>query len=291
MMENKNNIQLSEAAFGDLKGIVQDEFDEKMEDSAIEKMGIEVLAFFALLAKGEGRPLPAQTPDHSRSEKTIASPVNSMIHSVSMGKETLNERQVQALRHLRNAIVHEGYSPSVRDLAAALGYKSPRTAFLVLQSLIEGGWIDRKADGGLLIKKEVPDRKDHARTVQVPLVGSVACGGPLFAEEQIEAYIPVSTSLAKPGGKYFFLRATGDSMNKAGIDDGDLVLVRQQANAENGQKVVALIDDKATVKEFHHHGDTVALMPKSTNKKHQPIILTEDFLIQGVVVATIPQPK
>ena len=83
------------------------------------------------------------------------------------------------------------------------------------------------------------------------------------------------------------LRAFGDSMNKAGINDGDLVLVRQQQTAENGDKVVALIDDEATIKEFHHEGDMIILKPQSTNSKHRPIILTWDFKIQGVVEKVI----
>ncbi len=78
-------------------------------------------------------------------------------------------------------------------------------------------------------------------------------------------------------------------MNGAGIDDGDLILVRQQQVADNGQKVVALIDDEATVKEFYFKGDVITLLPRSTNPKHQPIILTTDFQIQGIVVATIPK--
>lgn len=77
-------------------------------------------------------------------------------------------------------------------------------------------------------------------------------------------------------------------MNKAGINDGDLVLVKQQSSAENGQQVVALIDDEATIKEFQKKGHVVILKPHSTNSKHQPFILTDDFQIQGVVVATLP---
>jgi len=77
-------------------------------------------------------------------------------------------------------------------------------------------------------------------------------------------------------------------MNEAGIDDGDLILVKQQPIADNGQKVVALIDDEATVKEFQNKGDVVALLPRSSNKKHKPIILDRDFQIQGVVLTTIP---
>jgi repressor LexA len=205
-----------------------------------------------------------------------------------MQKEQPNEREFQALRFLRNAIVHEGYSPSVRDLARALGYKSPRTAFLVLNSLIEQGWLKRKGDGELQLKKDLTTAEDHARTIEIPLVGSVACGVPILVEENIEAYIPVSTSLAKPGHKYFFLRAIGDSMDAAGIQDGDLMLVRQQPQAENGENIVALINDEATVKEFHREKEMVILKPKSKNKKHKPIVVTDNFIIQGVVTSVLP---
>jgi repressor LexA len=207
---------------------------------------------------------------------------------VSMKKEQFSEKDLQALRFLRNAIVHEGYSPSIRDLARGIGYKSPRTAFLVLNDLIERGWLKRKSDGELQLMKHMPTADDHARTVEVPLVGNVACGTPLLAEENIEAQIPVSNSLARPGGKYFILRAVGDSMDQAGIDDGDLVLVRLQQSAENGDRVVALIDDEATVKELHREKDVVVLKPRSKSKKHRPIVLTENFIIQGVVTAVLP---
>jgi repressor LexA len=205
-----------------------------------------------------------------------------------MIKQQITEKQLEALRFLRNAIVHDGYSPSIRDLAHALGYKSPRTAFLVLNDLIEHGWIKRNLDGNLQVKKDLPATRDNARTVEVPLVGNVACGAPFLAEENIEAHIPVSTDLAKPGGKYFLLRATGDSMNKAGIEDGDLMLVRQQPVAENGDRVVALINDEATVKELHREKGVVVLKPKSKNKTHRAIVLTDNFIIQGVVTSVLP---
>jgi repressor LexA len=205
-----------------------------------------------------------------------------------MQKEQPNERELKALRFLRNAIVHEGYSPSVRDLAQALGYKSPRTAFLVLNSLIEQGWLKRRIDGELQLKRDMATSEDHARTIEVPLVGSVACGVPILAEENIEAHIPVSTSLVKPGHKYFFLRAVGDSMDAAGIHDGDLMLVRQQPQAENGEKIVALVNDEATVKEFYREREMVVLKPRSKNPKHKPIIVTDNFIIQGVVTSILP---
>lgn len=124
-------------------------------------------------------------------------------------------------------------------------------------------------------------------TIKIPLLGDVACGLPIFAEENVEAEIPISIKLIKKGHKYFLLRAKGDSMNDAGINAGDLVLIRQQDYAKNGSQVVALIDDEATIKEYHHNGSLVVLKPKSKNKKYQPIILTDEFRIQGVVEAVI----
>jgi len=124
-------------------------------------------------------------------------------------------------------------------------------------------------------------------TIRVPLLGDVACGLPIFAKENIETEIPISIKLIKRGYKYFLLRAKGESMNDAGINEGDLLLIRQQQYAENGNQVVALINDEATIKEYHHNGSLVVLKPRSKNKKYQPIILTDDFRIQGVVEAVI----
>ncbi len=125
--------------------------------------------------------------------------------------------------------------------------------------------------------------QQNAKTVEVPLLGTIACGTPVLAEQNIKSRVSISTKMLKPNYQYFLLRALGDSMNKADINDGDLVLIRQQQTAEDGDKVVALIDDEATIKEFHNKGNMIILKPKSTNSKHQPIILTKDFKIQGVV--------
>jgi repressor LexA len=126
------------------------------------------------------------------------------------------------------------------------------------------------------------------KTTKVPLIGTIACGTPIFAEENIEAYIPVSVRFIKPSYKYFILRASGDSMNEAGINNGDLVLIRQQKTAQNGELVVALIDDEATIKEFRQKENMILLKPKSKSDRYQPIILTSDFRIQGVVETVIP---
>lgn len=204
-----------------------------------------------------------------------------------MGENELNIKAREALRHIRNSLMHTGKIPSVRELMATMDYKSPRSATLLLSELEENGFLKRKEDGTYRLIKDLSTGV-IARTVSVPLVGSVPCGSPLLAEENIEAMIQVSTSLAKPGSKYFLLRAIGDSMNQTGINDGDLILIKQQPTADNGQRIVALIDDEATVKEYRQSGDIVTLLPRSSNPSHKPIILTEDFQIQGIVINTIP---
>lgn len=120
--------------------------------------------------------------------------------------------------------------------------------------------------------------------ISVPLVGSVPCGSPLLGEENIERYIEVEKSKIKPGYKYFILRAIGDSMNLAGINDGDLVLCRQQLKADTGNRVVVLLGDNVTIKEYGPRIDGVRLLlPKSSNKNHVPITPSEGDSVQGVV--------
>jgi DUF2075 family protein len=121
--------------------------------------------------------------------------------------------------------------------------------------------------------------------IQIPLVGSAPCGNPLLGAENIEEYIQVEKSKIKPGYKYFVLRAEGDSMNQAGINDGDLVLCRQQEKAETGDRVVALLGgENVTIKEYGPREDGVRLLlPKSTNKSHMPITPGEGDTVQGIV--------
>jgi DUF2075 family protein len=120
--------------------------------------------------------------------------------------------------------------------------------------------------------------------IRVPLVGSAPCGNPLLGEENIEEYIEVEKSKIKPGYSYFILRATGDSMNLAGINDGDLVLCRQQLKADTGNRVVALLGDNVSIKEYGPREDGVRLLlPKSSNKDHAPITPGEGDSVQGIV--------
>ncbi|MCK4352574.1 repressor LexA [candidate division WOR-3 bacterium] len=207
-----------------------------------------------------------------------------------MKSEKLSNKELEAIRHIRNSIMHKGQAPSIRELMTSMGYQSPRSISLIIDSLIKKGILQRKSDSKKLqIVKNLDDDETRAQTVDIPLVGVVACGTPILAEENIEAMFPVSTKWARPSSKYFLLRAKGDSMNEKGINDGDLVLVRQQIIADNGDIIVALIDDEATIKEFHFSGKTIVLKPRSTNEQHKPIILTRDFQIQGIVITSIPK--
>ncbi|MCC6962530.1 MAG: repressor LexA [candidate division Zixibacteria bacterium] len=204
-----------------------------------------------------------------------------------MDTHVLTDKELEALRFLRNQIVHGGQAPSVRDLQKQLKYQSPRAAAYILEKLESKGFIIRNGRGQIRLLKDLRETESHTQTVNVPLVGSAPCGAPVLAEENIDAMIPVSVQLAKRPHRYFLLRATGDSMNKAGIHDSNLVLVRQQQTASNGDIVVALIDGEATIKEFHRQPQAVILKPRSSNPKHKPIILTEDFQVLGVVQRVI----
>jgi repressor LexA len=201
--------------------------------------------------------------------------------------QRVTNKQVEAVRHIRNWIARRGRTPSVRELMGALGYKSPRSAQDILEQLEQKGIIKKFASGDYQLLHDPDLGRAYIQTMNVPVVGTVAAGTPILAEENIEGFIPISTTLAKPGGKYFLLRAKGDSMDKAGIKDGDFVLVRQQASADPGERVVALIDDEATIKEYHPQKNVVILKPRSRNLENKPIIVDQDFQIQGVVVATV----
>lgn len=204
-----------------------------------------------------------------------------------MSIDSITAKEVEAVREIRNSLMHIGRIPSVRELMSSLGYRSPRSASLIIDKLIKKGVLRRKEDGGLQFLRNLEEDTTRAQTVDVPLIGMVACGTPILAEENIQGMIPVSIKLARPPHRYFLLKAEGDSMDQKGIDDGDLVLVRQQTTAKDGDTVVALIDDEATIKEFRIGGETFVLKPRSRNKQHQPIVLTKDFQIQGVVVTSI----
>lgn len=201
--------------------------------------------------------------------------------------EHLSETDKKAYAFIRNRIIHTGEAPTLREINAVTKKSSPRSASLLIQRLIGAGLL-KKAGRSYRLADRARSLEQSIATIEVPLVGSVACGVPILAVENIEARIPVSTALARKGANHFLLRAKGNSMNEAGINDGDIVLVRQQNSAENGDRVVVLINDEATIKSFERTADAVILRPRSTQRQHKPIVVTEDFEIQGVVVAVLP---
>lgn len=197
-------------------------------------------------------------------------------------KQTWLAEKLEKSYNMVNSYVQNRRQPSLDDL-----YKIAKILGVDVRDLLDKDALNKKAED-----KVEDETNENAviptKTINIPLLGSIACGTPILAIENIEAEIPVSVELMKGSNKYFLLRAKGNSMNEVGINDGDLVLVKKQFTAENGNIIVALIDDEAMIKEFHHNDNTIVLKPRSTNKKHQPIILTTDFKIQGIVVTTIP---
>lgn len=207
-----------------------------------------------------------------------------------MDSTELKPQDLRGSQFIRNFVIYRGKTPSLRAIAEHLGFKSPRSSSLLINRLVKSGYLQRSLKGNLRLLKEVELKSNSAQIVELALVGAVPCGLPLLAEENVEAWIPVSTRIAKPGARYFLLRATGDSMDERGIYQGDLLLVRQQPVAESGDRIVALIGDEATVKEFRRKGGKILLVPRSSNPIHKPIILDSDFMIQGVVIDTLPNP-
>lgn len=194
-------------------------------------------------------------------------------------KQTWLADRLEKSYNMVNSYVQNRRQPSLDDL-----FRIAKILDVAVVELLDVGQ-SRKKTGlhGMELVRKSEIEESMELTTNIPVLGNVACGHPLFAEENVEAEIPVSNKLIKKDENYFILRASGDSMNLADIDDGDLVLIRQVQTARNGDRVVALIDDEATIKEFHHLGSMIALKPKSSNPTHQPIVLTNDFKIQGIV--------
>jgi repressor LexA len=163
-----------------------------------------------------------------------------------------------------------GTLPSLSYIANELGYKHKSKAQYHVNTIIDSGLLNSRSKTSM---------------VDIPLVADISCGPAVLAEENIEAYIPVDvTSLSKKNSKYFFLRANGDSMNQAGINPGDYVLIRQQATANLKDIVVALIGDDATLKQLDKTQDGIPVLnPQSDNIEHKPRVMLEDFSILGIM--------
>lgn len=189
----------------------------------------------------------------------------------------LSEMQQKIYDYVAEYIQKQGYPPSVREIGVAVGLRSPSTVHFHLKHLAEAGYIEKGAGKGralALARREeaAPAAVPAAPAAEVPadrvpVVGSVAAGTPILAEECIEDYLAFDTN-GRPG-EYFALHVRGDSMINAGIFSGDLVVVHQQSTVRNGEIVVALIEDEATVKRFSRKDGHVWLLPE--NEDYSPI--------------------
>ncbi len=194
----------------------------------------------------------------------------------------LSAKQQQILDYMKAEVREKGYPPSVREICQAVGLKSTSTVHGHLARLEKKGLIRRNPTKPRAI--EILDGSSNlAQTrelVQVPIVGNITAGTPILAVENIEDTFPVPLDYVK-NDSVFMLHVRGDSMIEAGIFDKDLILVRQQNNADNGDIVVALIEDYATVKTFYKENDFIRLQPQ--NASMNPIIV-RDVTILGKVI-------
>jgi repressor LexA len=192
----------------------------------------------------------------------------------------LTKRQREIFDYIRRYLRKYGYPPTVREIGKALGLHSPSTVHAHLAKLEQIGLLRRDPSKPRAIELMVGRARKVLSGPGVPVVGHVAAGEPILAEENIEDYYEVPSVIGGEGGDYI-LRVRGDSMKDAGILEDDFVVVRPADEARNGEIVVALIGDEATVKRFYRERNTIRLQPE--NKAHKPI-RSRDAKLLGKVV-------
>ena len=199
---------------------------------------------------------------------------------MSYGK--ISPKQTEILEYIKSEIINRGFPPAVREICEAVNLKSTSSVHSHLETLERNGYIRRDPTKPRAIEI-VDDNFNLTRRelVNVPVVGRVAAGEPILAVENVENYFPIPAEFM-PNSQTFMLNVKGESMINAGILDGDQILVQQQSTAENGDIVVALIDDSATVKTFYKEDGCYRLQPE--NDTMEPIIVKDDLKILGKVI-------
>lgn len=200
-----------------------------------------------------------------------------------MGKEKLTDKQTQILEYIRHEILAKGYPPSIREICQAVDLKSTSSVHAQLSSLEAKGYIRRDLTKSRSIEIIDDDFSLTKRElVNIPIVGTVSCGQPILAEQNIEDYFPVPPEyIHNTNNQTFMLRVKGDSMINVGIYEKDLVIVEQCSSARNGEIVVALIEDSATVKTFYKENGYIRLQPEND---YMDPILVEHCEILGRVI-------
>ncbi len=212
---------------------------------------------------------------------------------MSKAKDKAKAREQKILEFMRSEVAKRGYAPTVREIGTALGIRSTSTVHKDIENLVAQGHIRKdpaKPRALVMVEQETPEvskpnqselRGFSEEMIEVPVVGNVAAGSPILAEENIEDTIPFPARFVK--GTNYMLKVRGESMINAGIFDGDLILVEQQETAHNGEIVVAMVDgfeSEATVKTFYKENGHIRLQPE--NDTMSPIIV-EDVRILGKV--------
>lgn len=200
---------------------------------------------------------------------------------MSYGK--ISDKQREILEYIKAEILNKGYPPAVREICEAVKLKSTSSVHAHLETLEKNGYIRRDPTKPRAI--EIVDENfnlTRREMVNVPIVGRVAAGEPILAVENIENYFPIPAEFM-PNEQTFILQVQGESMVNAGILDGDYILVEQQTTANDGDLVVALVDDSATVKTFYKENGYYRLQPE--NDFMEPIIVS-DVMIMGKVIGT-----
>jgi len=196
--------------------------------------------------------------------------------------EKLTRMQKVVYNYLKAQIKERGYPPSVREICDAIGLSSTSSVHAHLETLSTKGWIRRSKSKNRSI--EILEEGFYApvrEVVNIPILGAVAAGAPIYAEEDCEDTFPIPVEYLQTNSEHFMLRIRGESMIECGIFNNDLVIVRRQNTATNGDIVVALIDDSATVKTYYKERGRFRLQPE--NSAYAPIIV-DDVVILGVVV-------
>ena len=200
-----------------------------------------------------------------------------------MAQGKITPKQQEILDYIKSQILERGFPPAVRDICEAVHLKSTSSVHSHLETLEKNGYIKRDPTKPRAI--EILDESfnfNRREMVNVPLIGRVAAGEPLLAQQNIENYFPIPMEFM-PNNQTFMLTVCGESMVNAGILDGDYILVEQQTTANDGDMVVALVDDSATVKTFYKENGYYRLQPE--NDFMEPIIVS-DVMIMGKVIGT-----
>ena len=202
-----------------------------------------------------------------------------------MSKGKISAKQQEILEYMKQVILDKGYPPTVREICETVKLKSTSSVHSHLASLEKNGYIKRDPTKPRAIEI-CDDSFNMIRTemVSIPVVGQVAAGLPILAEENIDTYFPIPASMCPKGSDTFILNVKGDSMINAGIYNGDKIFVQSCNTARNGDQVVALIDDSATVKTFYKEDGHIRLQPE--NDTMDPIIV-DDCEILGKVFGVL----